>query len=202
MKSKALISVVALFAIAATAQAAGDAEAGKAKAQVCFSCHGVNGNSTNPVWPKLAGQHAGYIAKQLADFKAGENRSEPLMMGQVMSLSPQDMADLGAFFAKQKPSQGSADKTLAAIGEKIYRGGDKIHGVAACIACHGPNGSGNPAAKFPLVSGQHAAYTTKALKDFRSGARKNDPGKMMQNVTARMTDAEIEAVASYMQGLH
>ncbi len=202
MKSKVLISLFAVFAFAGTSQAAGDAEAGKAKAQVCFSCHGVNGNSVNPAWPNLAGQHEGYIAKQLADFKAGDMRNDPLMMGQVMSLSPQDMADLAAFFAKQKPASGSADESMVAIGEKLYRGGNKVTGVSACIACHGPTGAGNPAAKYPLLSGQHAAYTVKALKDFRSGARKNDPGKMMQNVAARMTDAEIEAVSSYMQGLH
>lgn len=202
MKSKLFISLLALFVVTGVSQAAGDAEAGKAKAQVCFSCHGVNGNSVNPVWPKLAGQHAGYLAKQLADFKAGTERNDPLMMGQVMSLSPQDMADLAAFFAKQKPSPGSADEAMVAIGEKLYRGGNKTTGVSACMACHGPTGAGNPAAKYPLLSGQHAAYTIKALKDFRSGNRKNDPGKMMQNVAARMTDAEIEAVSSYMQGLH
>lgn len=202
MKSKILISLLGLFAVAGISQAAGDAEAGKEKAQVCFSCHGVNGNSANPVWPKLAGQNAGYIAKQLSDFKAGKDRNDPLMMGQVASLSPQDMADLAAFFAKQKPSPGSADPTEVTIGEKIYRGGNSATGVSACMACHGPTGAGNPAAKYPRVSGQHAAYTEKVLKDFRSGTRKNDPGKMMQNVAARMTDAEIRAVASYMQGLH
>ena len=202
MKYKVLISLLGLFAVAGVSQAAGDAEAGKDKAQVCFSCHGVNGNSANPLWPKLAGQNAGYIAKQLADFKAGDKRNDPLMMGQVMSLSPQDMADLGAFFSKQKPSPGSADPAEVTIGEKIYRGGNQATGVSACIACHGPTGAGNPAAKYPMLSGQHAAYTEKALKDFRSGNRKNDPGKMMQNIAARMTDAEIKAVSSYMQGLH
>ncbi len=202
MKSKVIFSLLALFAIAGTTQAAGDADAGQAKAQVCFSCHGVNGDSVNPIWPKLAGQNEGYIAKQLADFKAGDQRNDPLMMGQVMSLSPQDMADLAAFFAKQKPSPGSADEASISMGEKLYRGGNKATGVSACIACHGPTGAGNPAAKYPLMSGQHTAYTVKALKDFRSGARKNDPGKMMQNIAARMTDAEIDAVSSYMQGLH
>lgn len=202
MKSKVLISLLALFAVVTTTQAAGDADAGQAKAQVCFSCHGVNGNSVNPIWPKLAGQHAGYLAKQLADFKAGDQRNDPLMMGQVMSLSPQDMADLAAFFAGQKPVPGSADEAKVSMGEKLYRGGNKVTGVSACIACHGPTGAGNPAAKYPLLSGQHAAYTVQTLKDFRAGVRKNDPGKMMQNIAARMTDAEIEAVSSYMQGLH
>jgi len=202
MKSKVLFSLLALIAVTGVSQAAGDAEAGKTKAQACFSCHGVNGDSVNPIWPKLAGQNAAYIAKQLADFKAGKDRTDPLMMGQVMSLSPQDMADLAAFFAKQKPSPGSADESMVAIGESIYRGGNKTTGVSACIACHGPTGAGNPAAKFPMLGGQHASYTVKALKDFRSGTRKNDAGKMMQNIAARMTDAEIEAVSSYMQGLH
>ena len=202
MKSQVLIALFAVFAVATTAQAAGDAEAGKTKAQVCFSCHGVNGVSVNPVWPKLAGQHAGYIAKQLADFKAGTERSDPLMMAQVMPLSPQDMEDLAAFFAKQKPSPGSAEEAKLTLGQQLYRGGNKATGVAACMACHGPSGAGNPAAKYPRVSGQHAPYVVKALKDFRSGTRKNDPGKMMQNIAAHMTDAEIEAVASYMQGLH
>ncbi|MGW8227624.1 MAG: c-type cytochrome [Gammaproteobacteria bacterium] len=202
MKSQVLIALFAVFAVASTTQAAGDAEAGKTKAQVCFSCHGVNGDSVNPVWPKLAGQHASYIAKQLADFKAGTERSDPLMMAQVMPLSPQDMQDLAAFFAKQKPSPGSADEAKLTLGQQLYRGGNKATGVAACMACHGPSGAGNPAAKYPRVGGQHAPYVVKALKDFRSGTRKNDPGKMMQNIAARMTDAEIEAVASYMQGLH
>ena len=202
MKSQVLIALFAVFAVASTTQAAGDAEAGKTKAQVCFSCHGVNGDSVNPVWPKLAGQHASYIAKQLADFKAGTERSDPLMMAQVMPLSPQDMQDLAAFFAKQKPSPGSADEAKLTLGQQLYRGGNKATGVAACMACHGPSGAGNPAAKYPRVGGQHAPYVVKALKDFRSGTRKNDPGKMMQNIAAHMTDAEIEAVASYMQGLH
>ena len=202
MKSKVLLSLLALFAVVTTTQAAGDADAGQAKAQVCFSCHGVNGNSVNPIWPKLAGQHAGYLAKQLADFKAGDQRNNALMMGQVMSLSPQDMADLAAFFARQKPVPGSADEAKVSLGEKLYRGGNKATGVSACIACHGPTGAGNPAAKYPLLSGQHAAYTVQTLNDFRAGVRKNDPGKMMQNIAARMTDAEIEAVSSYMQGLH
>lgn len=202
MKFHVVISLIAVFGVAGVSQAAGDAEAGKTKAQVCFSCHGVNGISTNPAWPKLAGQHASYIAKQLGDFKAGTERNDPLMMAQVAPLSPQDMEDLAAFFAKQKPSQGSAEEAKLARGEQIYRGGKSATGVSACMACHGPSGAGNPAAKYPMVSGQHAQYLIKALKDFRSGTRKNDPGKMMQNIAERMTDADIEAVASYMQGLH
>lgn len=201
---KTLIAVVALsMTVASTGvSAAGNAKAGKAKAISCAGCHGVNGNSTNPAWPKLAGQNAGYIAKQLADFKAGKTRNDPLMGSQVAGLSDQDMADIAAYYAKQSGTQGGTDEKLAAAGEKLYRGGNKKKGVAACIACHGPTGAGNPAAKFPKLSGQHAAYVEKAMKDFRSGARTNDMNKMMQNVAEKMSDKEIKAVASYISGLH
>ena len=199
---KTLIAVIAMVALTGVSVAAGNANAGKAKAVSCGGCHGADGNSANPSWPKLAGQHAGYIAKQLADFKAGKKRSDPLMGGQVAGLSSQDMADLAAYFAKQTGSQGAADEKLAAAGAKLYRGGNKKKGVAACIACHGPTGAGNPAANFPKLSGQHAAYVEKAMKDFRSGARSNDMNKMMRNIAEKMSDKEIKAVASYISGLH
>ena len=199
---KTLIAVCAMIALTGVSVAAGNATAGKAKAVSCGGCHGADGNSANPSWPKLAGQHAGYIAKQLADFKAGKKRSDPLMAGQVASLSSQDMADIAAYFTKQTGSQGAASKKLAAAGAKLYRGGNKKKGVAACIACHGPTGAGNPAANFPKLSGQHAAYVEKAMKDFRSGARTNDMNKMMQNIAEKMSDKEIKAVASYISGLH
>ena len=201
---KTLIAVIALsMTVASTGvSAAGNAKAGKAKAVSCGGCHGADGNSANPAWPKLAGQHADYIAKQLADFKAGKKRSDPLMAGQVASLSSQDMADLGAFFAAKTGSQGAASEKLAAAGAKLYRGGNKKKGVAACIACHGPTGAGNPAANFPKLGGQHAAYVEKAMKDFRSGKRTNDANKMMQNIAEKMSDKEIKAVASYISGLH
>ena len=199
---KTLIAVCAMLALTGVSVAAGDAKAGKAKAVNCAGCHGVNGNSTNPAWPKLAGQNAGFIAKQLADFKSGKTRSDPLMAGQVANLSQQDMDDLGAYFASQTGSQGAADEKLAVAGAKLYRGGNKKKGVAACIACHGPTGAGNPAAKFPKLSGQHAAYVEKAMKDFRSGKRSNDMNNMMRNIAEKMSDKEIKAVASYISGLH
>ncbi len=203
MKFNILFSLVMLSVfVSATSQAAGNAEAGKTKAQVCFSCHGMNGDgNTNPPWPALAGQHAAYISKQLADFKSGA-RMEPLMIAQVASLSEEDMADLGAFFASQKVKTGAADESGTTLGEKLYRGGNKASGVAACMACHGPTGAGNPAAKFPQLSGQNTPYVVKALNDFRSGARKNDTGNMMRGVAVKMTDAEIAAVAAYITGLH
>jgi cytochrome c553 len=199
---KTLISVCAMLALTGVSYAAGNADAGKTKAASCFACHGVNGNSTNPAWPKLAGQHAGYISKQLADLKAGKMRSDPIMGSQAANLSQQDMDDLGAFFASQTGTQGATDEKLLAAGEKLYRGGNKAKGVAACIACHGPTGAGNPAAKFPKLSGQHAPYVEKAMNDFRSGARSNDMNKMMQTIAEKMSDKEIKAVASYISGLH
>lgn len=196
------------FAIAAlllgalgTAHGAGDAAAGQAKAAVCAACHNMDGNSVNPIWPNLAGQSAAYITKQLMDFKAGA-RKDDTMTAMVAPLSDEDVADLAAHFSSQKGGVGSANAETAVAGKKLYTGGDKERGISACMACHGPNGSGIPAAKFPALSGQHSAYVIKALKDFRSGTRSNDPGGMMRNVAAKMTDAQMEAVAEYITGLH
>ena len=203
MKAKLVLSLVSIFLIGFTgaSYAAGSAKAGEAKAQVCFSCHGAKGVSANPAWPKLAGQHAAYIAKQLADFKKGKDRNDPLMASQVANLKPEDMADLGAYFAAQTRAGGTADKTKIEMGQNIYRGGNKTSGVAACTACHGPTGTGNPVAGFPALSGQHAAYVKKALNDFKAGKRTNDAGMMMRDIAKRMSDDEIDAVASYIQGL-
>ncbi|MDV3237326.1 MAG: cytochrome c4 [Gammaproteobacteria bacterium] len=195
----AILSLSAALASAPAALAA-DATAGKAKAAACASCHGADGNSPNPEWPSLAGQHAKYIAKQLKNFKDGD-RSNPLMSPMAAGLSEEDMADIAAYFSSQTLAGGKADPALVDAGEKVYRGGNATTGVAACMACHGPNGAGNPQANFPSLSGQHAAYTVLQLKAFRAGQRANDAGKMMQNIAARMTDQEIEAVASYIQGL-
>lgn len=123
------------------------------------------------------------------------------MLGMVAALSEQDMADLAAYFSSQTQSSGTAAADKVALGEKIYRAGNAATGVSACMACHGPTGIGNPGANFPRVSGQHAAYLEKALKDFRSGTRTNDNARMMQGVVARMTDEEIAAVSQYIQGL-
>ncbi|HEY9199864.1 MAG TPA: c-type cytochrome [Gammaproteobacteria bacterium] len=196
----------AIFSLSAVltavpAGAAGDAAAGKAKAAACASCHGADGNSANPDWPKLAGQHDKYLAKQLANFKNGD-RKNAMMAPMAMGLSEQDMADIAAYFASQTQNGGKADPAQVAGGEKLYRGGNATSGVAACMACHGPNGMGNPQANFPRLSGQHAAYTVIQLKAFRAGERANDAGKMMQNIAARMTDDEMKAVASYIEGLH
>ena len=198
---KTLITVIAMAALTSVSVAAGNAEAGKAKSGVCAGCHGADGNSANPTWPKLAGQHASYIAKQLADFK-GKKRSDMLMSAQATGLSDQDMADLAAYYSKLNGSQGAADEKLAAAGAKLYRGGNKKKGVAACSSCHSPTGAGNPEANFPKLSGQHAPYVEKAMKDFRSGTRSNDMNSMMRNIAEKMSDKEIKAVASYISGLH
>ncbi|MEW6646129.1 MAG: c-type cytochrome [Pseudomonadota bacterium] len=184
-----------------SAHAAGSASAGQGKAAVCAACHGMDGNSMVPMWPTLAGQHEQYLTKQLMDFKSGA-RKDDTMTGMAAPLSEQDVADLAAWFSSQKHTVGSANAEKAAPGEKLYRAGDATKGVAACMACHGPNGAGNPAAKFPALAGQHTTYTIKALKDFRSGVRSNDPASMMRGVAAKMTDAQIEAVAEYIAGLH
>ncbi len=200
MMQRVLLSLLALL-VCAAAQAEGDASAGRSKAAVCSACHGADGNSANPQWPKLAGQGAAYIEKQLADFKGGA-RKDPIMTTQAASLNTKDMADLAAHFSGQETSPGGTEKDKLTLGERIYRGGNNATGVAACMGCHGPTGSGNPPAKFPRLAGQHAAYVGKAMKDFRNGTRSNDPNGIMRTVAKHMSDAEIEAVASYVSGLH
>lgn len=200
--NKWLLAVSIPLAISVSGiQAAGNAEVGKTKSVTCLACHGADGNSpSNPIWPKLAGQHPQYIEKQLKDFKSGE-RTDPTMIGMVAPLNEQDMADLAAYFSSQTRKGGTAAADQVEQGEKIYRAGNPATGVAACMACHGPAGSGNPQANFPSLSGQHAAYVEKALKDFRAGNRANDLNSMMQGVAGPMTDKEITAVAQYIQGL-
>lgn len=200
---KFAIAAAVLFGAAGMAQAqvAGDAGAGQQKAATCAACHGTDGNSTNPIWPKLAGQHADYIVKQLQAFKSGD-RTDPTMNGMAAPLSEQDMADLGAYFSSQTRSIESADAEQAAFGEKIYRGGIMEKGVAACMACHGPAGDGNAPANFPSLKGQQKAYVVKALEDFRTGKRTTDPNGMMRGVAQNMSQSDMEAVAEYISGLH
>jgi cytochrome c553 len=181
-------------------QAAGDQAAGKEKSAVCAGCHGVDGNSTNPEWPKLAGQGAAYLVKQLQNFKSKE-RDNATMYPQAANLSDQDIADIAAYYSAQTPKLEMADEKVVTLGETLFRGGNPATGVAACSGCHAPNGVGNPAAKFPRLAGQHAKYTAVQLKYFRNAERANDAGKMMRNITLRMTDTEIEAVSQYIAGL-
>ncbi len=203
MKIGNVIAIILMsVGLASVAQAAGNAAAGeKIVTGVCAACHGIDGNSVISTNPKLAQQHPEYIAKQLANFKSGE-RKNAVMSGMAASLSQEDMANVAAYFGSQKAKVGSA-KTNAAgsLGEKIYRGGIASVGVPACASCHGATGAGIPV-QFPRLSGQHADYVVTQLKAFYSGERANDNAKVMRMIAAKMSDADMAAVADYIQGLH
>lgn len=196
-------SVIILMSLAGVVHAAGDAAAGKTKAAACVGCHGADGNSMVQTFPKLAGQGEKYIAKQLADFKAGTTRKDSMMEGFAAGVSEQDAADIGAFFASQKlKSAAPADESKLALGREIYKGGNLQTGVPACQGCHGPTGAGMAAAGFPQIGGQYAGYTLKQLNAFKDGTRSNDNGKLMRNALEAMTTEEMEAVAQYIASLN
>ena len=210
-----MIRVVAMSAVLAIgsigqafAQAAPKPDLAKGQAtasQVCVACHMADGNSNLPANPKLAGQFPEYLHRQLANFKPqGDKkprRASAIMAGMVAALSDADMRNVAAFYASQTLQPAVArDKALVSLGQKIYRGGNPATGVPACAGCHGPTGAGIPA-QFPRIGGQFPEYIEAQLMAFRSGARANDPNGMMRGVTARMTDAEIKAVAEYAAGL-
>lgn len=180
----------------------GDPEAGKAQSAICAACHGAEGNSANPLWPNLAGQHAKYTLAQLDAFKEGR-RVNNLMSAQAMLLSATDMANLAVYYEGLTPAvQTVSDPGLIARGEALYRGGSVENGVAACMACHGPRGTGNPAAQYPAIGGQHAAYTAKTLRDYASGERQSVAGNQVMNeLAARLGEEDIAALAAYVQGL-
>ena len=180
----------------------GSADAGKAKSITCTACHGAEGNSANALWPNIAGQHAAYIEAQLKAFKDG-TRKDPLMTSQAMMLSDQDMADLAVYFESLPgAAQAVADASLVARGEALYRGGNTETGASACMACHGPSGRGNPAALYPALQGQHATYTAKQLNAYADGTRETDgKTRMMRDIAERLSKEDIEALASYVQGL-
>lgn len=180
----------------------GSVETGKAKAITCTACHGQEGNSVNPLWPNVAGQSATYIGSQLKAFKDG-SRVDPLMSAQSMMLSDQDMRDLAVYFESlPAAAMAVADPAKVKKGQAIYRGGDSNSGVAACLACHGPSGRGNPAADYPALQGQHATYTAKQLRDYAAGSRKSDgKTRIMRDIAARLSEDDIIALSSYVQGL-
>jgi cytochrome c553 len=180
--------------------AAGSAEAGQTKAVVCQACHGATGNSVNPEWPSLAGLGADYIAYQLQMFKEGK-RNNPVMMPNAANLSPEDMADLGAYFGSQVNTGLDADPSFWQAGEKLYRGGDKARGIPACMACHGPTGHGIEPAKFPALRGQHSVYVVKQLTDYASGARTTGPNNIMPTIAKRLSPDDMRNVAAYVQGM-
>ena len=184
--------------------AMGDADAGQGKAAVCAACHGVDGNSIVPNWPKIAGQHESYLQRQITLIKGGD-RPVPEMAGIVINLSDQDIADLAAYFSSQTSSAGLADETLLASGQMLYRSGNEKTGIPACMSCHGPVGEGNPLSGYPALAGQHSVYTAKMLTGFREGVVWGDEdasSAVMTGVANRLTDPEIKAVASYIQGLY
>ena len=186
------------------ALAIGDADAGQGKAAICAACHGVDGNSIVPNWPKIAGQHATYIERQLALIKDG-SRPVPEMAPIAISLSKQDMDDLAAYYSSQTASAGLTDEALLTAGELLYRGGNAATDIPACMACHGPAGEGNPLAAYPSLAGQHSVYSEKMLNGFRAGTTwgaEDASSKIMTDVAKRLTDDEIKAVSSYIQGLH
>ncbi len=203
MKIRHFFTVVVLsIGMINLAQAAGNAAAAeKIVTGVCAACHGVDGNSVITTNPKLAGQHPEYLVKQLSNFKSGE-RKNPVMSGMAATLSAEDMANVAAYFSAQAAKPGST-KTNAAgsLGEKIYRAGNAANGVPACASCHGATGAGIPS-QFPRLGGQHADYVVAQLKAFSTGERANDNAKVMRMIAAKMSEADMAAVADYIQGLH
>jgi cytochrome c553 len=204
MKKIALISLLALAGV--TPALAGDAAAGKDKSVTCSACHGADGNSVAPTFPKLAGQGEKYLLKQMQDIRDGA-RPVPTMVGQVDNMSDEDLADIAAFYASQAKSGSQAKADLVTLGAQVFRGGVAERNVPACSACHSPNGNGNAPAGFPSLAGQHADYTAAQLKAYRLGyedesGRTNDGDtKIMRTIAFGLSDAEIEAVSSYIAGL-
>jgi cytochrome c553 len=200
-KFAAALLLVAAVGTSAATHAAGDKDRGQAKAATCVACHGVDGNSVNPEWPSLAGQHQGYLVRHLKAFRDGE-RQNVLMSPMAMGLTDEDIQDLAAYFSAQtlRPT-GETEPSKLALGQRLFRGGDAARGIAACSGCHGPAGVGNPGAGYASIKGQHAIYSAAQLRAYRSGERKTDPNQMMRSVAARLSDADIDALAAYIQGL-
>ncbi|WP_373082503.1 cytochrome c [Zhongshania sp.] len=207
MNKTVLVMFATLMFAGAAVAVEGNPAAGKAKSAACAACHGADGNSPAPAFPKLAGQGERYLVKQITDIKSGA-RAVPMMAGQTDNLSEQDIADIAAYYASKAGSTGQADPANVAKGAAIYRGGIADRNIPACAACHSPTGSGMAAAGFPALGGQYAEYTVAQLKAFRAAAdgregRANDGDAMvMRTIAFKMSDSEIEAVASFIQGLH
>jgi cbb3-type cytochrome c oxidase subunit III len=209
--NKVLVSLLLTLGITGMAQAAGDAAAGQTKVALCSACHNPDGNSALPNFPKLAGQGEPYLLKQMQDIKAGSTpgaaagvgRKVVEMTAMLDSFSDKDLADIAAYFASQKGSIGTADPALVERGEALYRGGKLAEGMPSCTGCHAPDGQGNDMAKYPKLNGQHAAYIAKQLTDFREGVRTNDGDTMiMRAIAAKLSNKDIAALSSYIQGLH
>lgn len=212
--SKSVLGAVSLFLslvlISSPSVKAGNADRGLEKSKICIGCHMADGNSINPEWPKIAGQIPSYTVKQLQDFKSGK-RVNQIMEPILNPLSQQDFEDLAAYFASQQIQPGTGNTELLLAGEKLYKKGVFYTTVTACTGCHGPKGGGNaaweknlavpPTVLAPAIGGQHAAYTAKQLKAFRSGERSNDVGGVMKKIVDKLTDEQIEAVSAYIATL-
>ncbi len=194
---------------------AGDPKAGQAKAGACAACHGLDGNASLPIYPKLAGQHEHYIWRQLHLYQNG-GRDNAIMLGMAATLTQQDMRDIGAYFSTQKVTAGVADDTVIStgplagqkfytVGQNIYRGGKPSAAVPACMACHGPAGAGIPGPSYPALGGQHAEYTVAKLTAFRDGmvwGKDKEANVIMSQAAKGLSDEEIQSLASFLQGLH
>lgn len=206
MKKLALALSVVIAAISSPAIAEGNAEAGKTKIIVCSACHGMDGNSMIDMYPKIAGQHATYLQKQLHDFRSAaqtggkDGRMDPIMSGMAMPLSDQDILDISAYFSSQAIQEAEA-KDVPELGAKLYKGGDVSRGITACMACHGPDGKGAELAGFPTLAGQHANYIKIQLTKFREAGRHNDLNGMMQDVAKKLNDSDIDALSKYLSSL-
>ncbi|TDT40308.1 cytochrome c553 [Halospina denitrificans] len=199
---KLLTGLVVLMGLTGTVQAA-DPQAGEELAGGCVACHGEAGaEPTQGEYPKLSGIGENYLYRQLKAIQSGD-REIPMMAGQLDGMSDQDLKDIAAYFGQQDMPRGEADPELVDQGESLYRGGDMSKGVAACTACHGPQGKGNEPAGYPRISGQSSGYVAQTLKDYKSGARvHNEQSQIMGGIASRLSDSEIEAVAEYIEGLY
>ncbi|WP_018982140.1 c-type cytochrome [Salinimonas chungwhensis] len=208
MKKLCLLACLTFSLTTGAQTSGGDPEAGKQKSTTCAACHGPDGNSAIPMNPKLAGQHANYLVKQLKEFKLAsqtggeEGRNNAVMNGMAAALSEQDMQDISAYYASQDLNIGTTPEEVIEPGEALYRGGDLERGITACMACHGPRGNGMQLAGFPNISGQHTEYLASQLKAFRSGQRHNDMNGMMRDIAMKLTDEDIEVLSKYLAGLN
>jgi cbb3-type cytochrome c oxidase subunit III len=208
MKPISHLIVLLALAVASLSASANAPEAAAAKPDtakgeasfgaVCAACHGADGNSGTPAYPKLAQQHPEYLVKQLHEFKSGK-RDNAIMKGFASALSEEDMRNIAYWLNSKAAKPGVAkNKDLVALGERIYRGGVADRQIAACAGCHGPNGAGIPA-QYPRLQGQHADYAAAQLTAFRGGVRNNSV--QMTQVSAKLNDREIQALADYVAGL-
>ena len=200
-RSSLILAAILVLTSGSSLLAQGDAAAGADKIAVCVACHGLDGNMiVLPDVPKIGGQNEKYLLKQMQDMKSGV-RMAPLMTGMMNALNDQDLSDVAAYYATQPLSQGATDPEKVALGETLYRAGNASIGAAACSACHSPDGRGLASAGYPSLSGQDTAYTEMQLRAFRDGLRQNDEAEVMRSIMARLNDAEIAALASYVAGL-